>query len=101
MQDMAAATEAPNPLAPKRAALMPLVQALAAQGQLANYHLLPSVLADLLARPAPPARTPPVPQPPRPRLPAPAADERLPVAWVRGGVIATGLVMSAVFFLRM
>jgi uncharacterized protein len=28
-------------------------------------------------------------------------SKRLPVAWVRGGVIATGLVMSALFFLRM
>jgi uncharacterized membrane protein YfcA len=28
-------------------------------------------------------------------------SKRLPVAWVRGGVIATGLVMSAVFFWRM
>ena len=28
-------------------------------------------------------------------------SKRLPVAWVRGGVIVTGLVMSAVFFYRM
>ena len=32
------------------AAALPLVQALVAHGQLAQYHLLPSVLADLLAR---------------------------------------------------
>jgi uncharacterized membrane protein YfcA len=27
-------------------------------------------------------------------------SRRLPVAWVRGGVIAVGLLMSAVFFAR-
>ena len=32
------------------AAALPLVQALSAQPQLARYHLLPSVLADLLSR---------------------------------------------------
>lgn len=32
------------------AAALPLVQALATQPQLAHYHLLPSVLADLLSR---------------------------------------------------
>jgi predicted RNA polymerase sigma factor len=32
------------------AAALPLVQALAAQPQLAQYHLLPSVMADLLSR---------------------------------------------------
>jgi len=32
------------------AAALPLVQALASQPQLAQYHLLPSVMADLLAR---------------------------------------------------
>jgi predicted RNA polymerase sigma factor len=32
------------------AVALPLVQALAAQPQLAQYHLLPSVMADLLSR---------------------------------------------------